>query len=335
MIAIPAEILAALITPYEISPESLTFLGGGREDSDGIAYTYSRAGVKERVLKILALPGDSKAGLARIGERLKFVHFLGERGAPIVYPLPARDGRLLATASSANTTFVAYSMEKAAGILAQPGQWSDGFIHNWGKTIGQLHRIAQCYPVWRQAPGNGADGPLALGWMEEWHSFYASMHDPEIRSCWLAIRERLAKLPVTRDAYGFIHNDPHIQNILVDGEKIVLLDFDVATTHWFVNDIAIALQGLLFAQSGGMERPVADPAPLHTFLDFFMRGYETENHLERHWLDQLDLMISYRRILLFTVMQGWLKSQPAVRAGWKDMILKEPPVVGNLPLGPT
>ena len=68
----------------------------------------------------------------------------------------------------------------------------------------------------------------------------------------------LEDLPRTRDCFGFVHNDPHIFNLLADGDAITLLDFDVANHHWFVSDIAIACQSVLFSISGGMERPVSD-----------------------------------------------------------------------------
>ena len=51
------------------------------------------------------------------------------------------------------------------------------------------------------------------------------------------------------------------------------------------------------------------------------------------WLDhRLDLFIAYRRILLFTVMHGWISSEPGRHASWKEMIHTQPPVVGSLNL---
>ena len=135
-------------------------------------------------------------------------------------------------------------------------------------------------------------------------------------------------MPRTREDFGFVHNDPHIFNLLADGDEITLLDFDVANHHWFVSDIAIACQSILFSISGGMERPVSDRAKLLGFLDCFMEGYEREHHLAPEWLDRLDLFIAYRRILLFTAMYGWIQSKPEVLDSWKQMILSQPEMVG-------
>jgi len=47
-------------------------------------------------------------------------------------------------------------------------------------------------------------------------------------------------------------------------------------------------------------------------------------------LERLDLFIAYRRILLFTAMQGWLQTKPDLRSSWKQMILSQPELVGNI-----
>ena len=77
-----------------------------------------------------------------------------------------------------------------------------------------------------------------------------------------------------------------------------------------------------------MSRPVHDREKLLGFLSFFMEGYEREHHLSSEWVDRLDLFIAYRRILLFTVMHGWIQSQPELYTSWKQMILSQPEVIG-------
>ena len=59
-----------------------------------------------------------------------------------------------------------------------------------------------------------------------------------------------------------------------------------------------------------------------------MEGYEREHHLSPEWLDRLDFFIGYRRVLLFTVMYGWIQSKPDVHTTWKQMILSAPEVIG-------
>jgi hypothetical protein len=88
------------------------------------------------------------------------------------------------------------------------------------------------------------------------------------------------------------------------------------------------LQALLFNQTGGLNRPLANAVPLHQFLEGFMEGYRWENSLDPFWLSQIDLFIAYRRMMGFIVMQNWLRTKPSQRDVWKTMILEEPPILG-------
>jgi Ser/Thr protein kinase RdoA (MazF antagonist) len=326
MIRVPENILSTLSAGFQVQPGELTYLGGGRIDSDGIVYTFTRD-QQSFVLKILAFRQDDTDALVRLEERLKFVHFLGDGGAPIVNPHPLPDGSLYFTQEEGQHRFVAYTYPKIEGASAGRMVWYDPIVRPWGMAVGALHRLTQTYPHWQNSPV-GNSGRSVLGWHEEWQSFYNSCKDHEVQKCWLSICERLEALPVQRDSFGFIHNDPHAGNILITQDHIVLLDFDVANYHWFVNDIAIAFQPLLFKQTGGLDRPCANAEPLRHFLEGFMEGYSWENNLDPFWLKQIDLFIAYRRILGFIVMQDWLRNRPAHRAAWKAMILEEPPILG-------
>jgi Ser/Thr protein kinase RdoA (MazF antagonist) len=195
-----------------------------------------------------------------------------------------------------------------------------------------LHRLARQYPSWK-ASVEPTSGEECLTWQEEWVGFHSWCPDDEVKLKWIEIKRQLDTLPVTREVFGFIHNDPHIWNLLVDGDRITILDFDVANHHWFINDIAIACQNILIFLSGGMSSPVYNREKLLRFLDLFMAGYEQEHHLSSEWLDRLDLFIAYRRMLMFTVMHGWIQSQPELHASWKRMILSQPKVVGSFSSG--
>jgi Ser/Thr protein kinase RdoA (MazF antagonist) len=327
MIPIPPLVLARLAAQFGLDAAELSHLGGGREDSDGTLFAAAR-GCEQVVLKVL--PNAGADGLAAAHERLHFTRFLGEHGAPIVYPLPAQDGRLLVVDEApggSGDAFMAYLMERIPGAPPRAEQMAPELYRAWGQAVGRLHRITQQYPPW---PEICREGRPLLGWEVEVDGFTgASGADTALRAAWLRVKERLRALPRARENFGFVHNDPHEQNLIVDGERLTLIDFDVANYHWFAAELAIAMQGKMFAQTGGIERPCTDAAPLRAFLDAFLSGYARENTLEAAELARIDLFIHYRRLLLFTVMQGWLATQPDLRAGWWRMIETEPEVLGG------
>jgi len=328
MIPVPQPVIESLAETFGTKAAHLSNFGGGQEESDGIVYAYP-FGDTQRLLKILAIPIEQqRIGLLCLNERLKFVRFLGENGANIVFPQFSPQENLYESFTFKKHLWVGYSMELIPGKTKPEKSWDPEFFKNWGQTIGKLHRLAQQYPSW-QATVDPETGSDLLTWHEEWESFYNWIQDDEVMFKWLEIKQSLEALPITRETYGFIHNDPHIWNLLVDDKRITVLDFDVANHHWFINDIAIACQNILIFFSGGMNGPVYDHGKLLDFLNLFMEGYSSENRLSSELVDQLDLFIAYRRILLFTVMNNWIQSKPKLHASWKKMILSQPDIVGK------
>jgi Ser/Thr protein kinase RdoA (MazF antagonist) len=321
-------VLTSLADAYGTTYAQLDHFAGGREENDGVIYAYPY-GDARRLLKIMAIPvGDQRRGRLCLEERLRFMRFLGARGARIAFPQLSPQERVYEIVRDAGHLWVGYSMEVAPGGPQVQDAWDEPFFRNWGQVVGNLHRLTREYPSWRSAV-DPESGDLCLTWEEEWAGFYNWCQDEEVKQCWLEIKARLETLPITREAFGFIHNDPHIWNLQVDGDQITLLDFDVANHHWFMTDLAIACQSVLIFLSGGLNGPVRDRDKLLRFLDCFLDGYEREHHLPAAWLDRLDLFIAYRRILLFIVMHGWVQSQPELHARWKGMILSPTAVVGT------
>ena len=158
MIKVPEPVKAVLLSGYQLHPSDLTFLGGGRIDSDGIAYTFTREG-QNFVLKILAFLVDDTDALVRLEERLKFIHFLGDRGAPIVSPLEGVSGGLYTTHAENKNLFVAYVYKKVEGGTVGETVWLDPIARPWGASVGSVHRITQEYPNWQMLPKDGRLDP--------------------------------------------------------------------------------------------------------------------------------------------------------------------------------
>ena len=123
-----------------------------------------------------------------------------------------------------------------------------------------------------------------------------------------------------RNTYGFIHNDNHQYNILVRNNEPTLIDFDTAECNFFLQDLLIPIQGMIFDEVGGFDRPLTDEQAVKRFYESFLKGYETEYHVEDLWLGRLETLLNYRRVLLYTVMQDWMESDEKVGSGFMRMI---------------
>lgn len=328
MIKLGETALNSLLSPYGLDNALVEYLGGGREDSDGICYSFRQDG-RPMAVKILAWKepeDDFRWTRSRFEERIAFAFFLGEGGAPAVCPVKDREGMLYRHSHDGQHGYVSYLMERVGGKPPEPALWDGKLLGHWGGAVGRMHGLATGYEHWVQSPHSGRDGNPQLGWRNEVRGFTDWCRDPEVKQLWREMETRLEALPVARDSFGFIHNDPHGHNILYDGSTLKVIDFDVANYHWFMTDIAIALQSALF-NWGGFERPVGDGSAVKRFFDGFLAGYEREHHLDSEWLARLDLFVNYRRMLLFTVMQDWLDTKPDAKESWKKMIREEPAVL--------
>lgn len=322
----PIKIIDTFRDAYSRSQSSLISFRGGEENSDGILYRFQGED-QNRLLKIMFLVAeDPHKALLHFESRLKFVAFLHQNRVSVTEVLPSSNGNLYEKLEDEKGTWVAYVMKRIPGKTMSPKVWDPVFIQNWGKLIGKLHRVTQDYPEWEYC----VDPTISekyLTWESEWENFHKMCKEPAVKVAWEKIGENLRSLPIQRSSFGFIHNDPHIWNILTDSEKLTLINFDVANHHWFINDIAIACQHVLSMLSGGLTQPVHHRDRLVDFLSEFLKGYEHENDLPKEWLTHLDMFFAYRRILLCIVMEDWRRSKPGLQRSWKEMIIRHPDIL--------
>ncbi|KKB13064.1 hypothetical protein VE25_03995 [Devosia geojensis] len=115
-----------------------------------------------------------------------------------------------------------------------------------------------------------------------------------------SVLDRLdAKLRADLDAYGFgkdrfglIHADMRLGNLLVDGERVSLLDFDDSGFCWFAYDFAAAVS---FHETDSI---------VAALKDAWLRGYAPLRPLAREDIAAMDAMVLLRRMALL----AWIGS---------------------------
>ena len=312
MKALKDEIRNDLAEKFALNPSELVFLAGGREDSDGVVYTTVQNG-KKQVLKISEALDET-----HVKNILEFAHYLGKNGIFVSSPIQNRKGNIYEPAKDGEQLYIATLMDFIEGKNPDANELlnNDRLVYMWGKLTGKMHKAAKEYPIWR----NTDEADKRFGFEAEIDSFIRMSPNEFIREKWNEVREKLRALPIDRDTYGFIHNDNHQMNIIASGNDIAVIDFDCAECHFFVNDILLPVQGLLFDVTGGMMGPVSKPDILKKFYSSFLAGYKTENNLDEFWLKQLGVFLEYRRLLLYTVLQGWVSHDQRANDAFIEMI---------------
>ena len=320
-------LLKKIARSFHTDEKALTYFGGGYDWSDGVLYEYQRDG-HPCILKVMEMPAEHVEDItAALDARLNFVRFLGERGIGVVTPELSVEGTLYTEETEEGRLYISYTYYKQEGVhlFKTPWQVHDAYFVRWGEAMGKLHAAAKEYPVWYQLPED-PEGRI-LGWKQEWNGFYDWCKDEEVKASWRKVKAKLDALPVDRSGFGFTHNDLHIENMLFHEGNVTVLDFDVSNPLWFACDLAIAIYSIFtYAAQGKLEHPPQDPERLKSLYRAFIQGYQSSNHLETFWYDQLETFLQYRRILLFVVLSGELsRNNPEHYQTWRKHILEETP----------
>jgi Ser/Thr protein kinase RdoA (MazF antagonist) len=161
-------------------------------------------------------------------------------------PLPRIDGELLGTIVDGAETRHVVAFSFMSGAEPQPGERLAGWYGALGEITAQLHAHARGWKTrdgfrrktwdydaiigarpywgdWRGAPGLDAEGEAVVG-----------------RAVAL-LRRQLEAYGVSSDRFGLIHADLRPANLLVDGDRLGVIDFDDCGFCWYFYDFAAAV----------------------------------------------------------------------------------------------
>ncbi len=184
-----------------------------------------------------------------------WIRALAEAGIDVPEAVRARDGRDYVAVTVPDT-----GEQRFAGLA----RWTEGRLLSdvlvetadrtlVAKAFGQLGAITAAMhnqaSAWRPQPGfrrHSLDSEGLMGHSPHWGPFWEhrSLSAGE-RSLLLDVRRQmydmLARLSREPHAYSVIHADMHPGNIVVDGDRLTVIDFDDAGYGWHQYDIATAL----------------------------------------------------------------------------------------------
>jgi Ser/Thr protein kinase RdoA (MazF antagonist) len=157
---------------------------------------------------------------------------------------------------------------------------------------------------WRPPPGftrHALDSDGLMGMAPHWGEFWEhrSLSAGE-RSLLLDVRRRmhdmLSRLSRDPSAYSVIHADMHPGNIVVDGDRLTVIDFDDAGYGWHQYDIATAL-------THWQTRSNADEIERA-----FLTGYRANRSVP----DEALSLIPQFRLIRWMATIGWFHQRPEV-----------------------
>jgi Ser/Thr protein kinase RdoA (MazF antagonist) len=259
------------------------------------------AGRENQVFRVTTKAGDFALRIKRPGYRdeaellseLNWLQAMERAGLHVPRPLPSRAGRLLEKIGALHVDMVSWLPGKPLGKSRQPLELADrcGTFFTIGAAMARLH--AAC-DSWQRPDGFKRchwhlDG--LLGEAPVWDRFWDNPTLPDAtRTLFVRFRsqarDRLTGLAPALD-YGLIHADLVRENLLLDGDRIALIDFDDGGFGFRAFDMATVLL---------KNRAEPDYADLRAAL---IEGYGSVRSLD---LADLDLFIALRALTYV----GWI-----------------------------
>jgi Putative homoserine kinase type II (protein kinase fold) len=227
---------------------------------------------------------------------LQWMTVLGAHGIATPKVIPTTGGDLIARVELDIAT--AYQCDLLAWVSGQPlgtieQQTTQSVAVNerayylLGREAGKVHRHGEVWQPGPQFQRHRWDEEGCLGKSGNWGYFgdLPSLNERDrsllIRAADLA-RKRLAVFGKSGQRFGLIHGDLVPENVLIEGERCTLIDFDDSGFGWFAYEIANAVFFLCGSDSFA-------PA-----LAALVRGYRAERELTDEDLDMLDVMLFMR-----------------------------------------
>jgi len=212
-----------------------------------------------------------------------------EGGMPVPRPLPGNDGQFIqqVSASGISERFaVLFAFEEGSEPQVHDrleplfetlgGYAARNHLHAAGYESADLVRPRWDESVldpdgiwgdWRKAPGAEAVRDIL------------DRLDARLRS-------DLATYGKGRERFGLIHADMRLANLLVDGERVALIDFDDCGFGWFAYDFAAAVSF------------IDDQDVLPGLKAAWLRGYARHRALAPEDIAAMDTLVLMRRMLL-------------------------------------
>ena len=269
----------------------------------------------DRVVLRLHRPGYNTP--AQMASELVWVESLQAAGldAPVARRTPAGDGHVAITVGDEVRQAGVIEWVNGTPVHEVLGEEPDAVAARFGDLGSLAARIRIHAQRWQPPPGFDrrrwdADG--LVGPDPSWGRFWEveTLSGPQ-RSLFASAREslheQLSALPLDGSRFGLIHADLHLSNVLVDLNRLIVIDFDDAGFGWYAYELAVSLHSAL-------HQPWFDQA--RTAL---VAGYRTVASLGDDELAALPAFLTVRSLMLV----GWLAARPELGQGERLPILIE------------
>ena len=151
-------------------------------------------------------------------------------GAKVCEPLVSNNGLWVEAIQQDQDLFLAHVCREVPGQPIHYDYHDLALYEEWGKTLGQFHRAAQTFQPGHHDYTNWQKS------LEELHD-YARHESKSVQKILCEVTDYFTARKQTLENYGLTHGDPREGNVLTDGHQIHIIDFDLPSQNWFMEDV--------------------------------------------------------------------------------------------------
>ena len=235
-----------------------------------------------------------------IGQELAWSQALAEGGTVLTPPpIPGRNGELVQEGHAPGLPEPRYMVMFAFAPGRQPDENEDltAPFERLGAIAARTHLHSQAWAKPEPLERLVWDADAVFGPRANWGDWRDAPNvTPEIRAvlerCEALVCRRLAAFGKGPDRYGLVHADMRLANLLIEGERTTLIDFDDCGSGWFLYDFAT---GVSFME---------DHPQVPALRRAWVRGYRSVRPLSEAEEAEIDTFVMLRRMALL----AWIGS---------------------------
>ncbi len=223
-------------------------------------------------------------------------------------PLPDRDGQLLCSLPLNGSMRQVVAFEHMSGREPDPTASLSNWFVKLGTLTARLHAHSRS---WKRAPAfqrKNWDFDAMLGKRPLWGDWRAGLglRDSDrllLQNVADALGRRVRDYGQDSDRFGLVHADLRLANLLVDGERLGIIDFDDCGFSWFLWDFAAAVSFM-------EHQPV-----VAELQDAWLEGYREVAPVSKADEAMLPAFVMLRRMLLTAWIASHSDTETARRLG--------------------